>query len=103
MAGSREEDFDRVAVAHFHELRRVALRVCEDRDTADDLVQETYLRAWRSFDKFEPGTNCRAWLFRIFFYVRSESRRSQARQPLIYSLDHVNESALPAQNRTSSD
>ena len=60
MSGSRKEDFDRLALAHFHELRRVALRVCEDRETADDLVQETYLRAWRSFDKFEPGTNCRA-------------------------------------------
>jgi RNA polymerase sigma-70 factor, ECF subfamily len=44
-----------LAFAHFGELRRVALRVCEDRETADDLVQETYLRAWRSFDKFETS------------------------------------------------
>src|SRR4030095_17042947 len=102
MARSRNEDFDRLAFAHFHELRRVALRVCEDRETADDLVQETYLRAWRSFDKFEPGTNCRAWLFRIFFYVRSEHRRSQARKPLVFSLDHVKESAIP-QTNTSLD
>lgn len=74
--------------------------MCEDRETADDLVQETYLRAWRSFDKFEPGTNCRAWLFRIFFYVRSEHRRSQARKPLVFSLDHVKESAVPSQTNT---
>ena len=103
MATSRKEDFDRLAFAHFRELRRVALRVCEDRETADDLVQETYLRAWRSFDKFEPGTNCRAWLFRIFFYVRSEYRKSQARQPLVFSLDYVKESTLPSQTNTSSD
>ena len=103
MATSRKEDFDRLAFAHFRELRRVALRVCEDRETADDLVQETYLRAWRSFDKFEPGTNCRAWLFRIFFYVRSEYRKSQARQPLVFSLDYVKESTLPTQTNTSSD
>lgn len=103
MAGSRKEDFDRLALAHFHELRRVALRVCEDRETADDLVQETYLRAWRSFDKFEPGTNCRAWLYRIFFYVRSEYRKSQARQPLVFSLDYVKESTLPSQTNTSLD
>ena len=103
MAGSRKEDFDRVALAHFHELRRVALRVCEDRETADDLVQETYLRAWSSFDKFEPGTNCRAWLFRILFYVRSEYRKSQARQPLVFSLDCVKESTLPSQTNTSLD
>src|SRR5262245_36974395 len=103
MATSRKEDFDRLAFAHFRELRRVALRVCEDRETADDLVQETYLRAWRSFDKFEPATNCRAWLFRIFFYVRSEYRRSQARQPLVFSLDYVKESALSSQTNTSLD
>jgi len=92
-----------LAFAHFRELRRVALRVCADRETADDLVQETYLRAWRSFDKFEPGTNCRAWLFRIFFYVRSEHRRSQARQPLVFSLDYVNASTLPSHANTSLD
>ena len=103
MAGSRKEDFDRLALAHFHELRRVALRVCQDRDTADDLVQETYLRAWRSFDKFEPGTNCRAWLFRILFYVRSEYRKSQARQPLVFPLDSVKESTLPSRTDRSSD
>jgi RNA polymerase sigma-70 factor (ECF subfamily) len=99
----RKEEFDRLAFAHFHTLRRVALRVCEDRETADDLVQETYLRAWRSFDKFEPGTNCRAWLFRIFFYVRSEYRRHQARQPLVFSLDYVNESTLPSPTNSSLD
>jgi RNA polymerase sigma-70 factor, ECF subfamily len=99
----RKDDFDRLAFAHFHELRRVALRVCEDRETADDLVQETYLRAWRSFDKFELGTNCRAWLFRIFFYVRSEYRRSQSRQPLVFSLDYVKESTIPSQTNASLD
>jgi RNA polymerase sigma-70 factor (ECF subfamily) len=92
-----------LAFAHFGELRRVALRICEDRETGDDLVQESYLRAWRSFDRFEPGTNCRAWLFRIFFYVRSEHRRSQARQPRVVSLDQVKESKLPSQTNTSLD
>ncbi len=103
MATDRREDFDRLAFAHFGELRRVAVRVCEDRETSDDLVQETYLRAWRSFDKFEPGTNCRAWLFRIFFNVRSEYRRSQARRPLVFPLHYVKESTLPSQTDTSLD
>ena len=103
MGTNRKEDFHRLAFAHFSELRRVALRVCQDRETADDLVQETYLRAWRSFDKFEPGTNCRAWLFRIFFYVNSEYRRNQARQPLVFSLDYVKEPTLSAQTNTPSD
>ena len=103
MIKNRKEDFDRLAFAHFRELRRVALRVCHDRETADDLVQETYLRAWRSFDKFESGTNCRAWLFRIFFYVHSEYRRNQARQPLTFSLDYVKESTASGQANTPSD
>jgi RNA polymerase sigma-70 factor (ECF subfamily) len=99
----RKADFDRLAFAHFRELRRVALRVCEDRATADDLVQETYLRAWRSFDRFERGTNCRAWLYRILFNVRSEYRRTQSRQPLVFSLDYVKEAELPSQTNTSLD
>jgi RNA polymerase sigma-70 factor, ECF subfamily len=103
VATKPKEDFDRFAFAHFRELRRVALRVCQDRETADDLVQETYLRAWRSFDKFEPGTNCRAWLFRIFFYVHSEYRRNQARQPLTFSLDYFKESTLSSTANTPSD
>jgi len=100
---NRKDDFDRFAFAHFRELRRVALRVCQERETADDLVQETYLRAWRSFDKFERGTNCRAWLFRIFFYVHSEYRRNQARQPLTFSLDYVKEPTLSAPPNTPSE
>ena len=42
-----------------------ALRMTGDEDDADDLVQETYMKAFRFFDKFEKGTNCKAWLFRI--------------------------------------
>ena len=103
MATNRKEDFDRLAFAHFGALRCVALRVCREREAADDLVQETYLRAWRAFDKFEPGTNCRAWLFRIFFYVHSEYRRNQARQPLTFSLDYVKESTVSSQADTPSD
>lgn len=103
MIRDSREEFDRLAFAHFRVLRRVALRVCEDREAGEDLVQETYLRAWRSFDKFEPGTNCRAWLFQILFYVHSEFRRSRARQPLIFSLDYVKESTLPAETNTPSD
>jgi RNA polymerase sigma-70 factor (ECF subfamily) len=99
----RKEDFDRLAFAHFREVRRVALRVCGDRDIADDLVQETYLRAWRSFDRFLPGTNCRAWLFRIFFYVRAEFRKRQAHQPLVFSLDYVKESTIPVQTNAPPD
>jgi RNA polymerase sigma-70 factor (ECF subfamily) len=57
-----------------------AIRLSGDRHLAEDLVQDTYLRAWRSFATFTPGSDCRAWLFRICrnrFYdiCRQRSRR----------------------------
>jgi len=50
---------------HQSELFGVAMRICRDPDTAKDLVQETLLRAMVAWDSFEPGSNVRAWLFRI--------------------------------------
>jgi len=61
----RHLDFEREALPHMDALYNFALRMTADPDEADDLVQETYLKAYRFFDKFEQGTNCKAWLFRI--------------------------------------
>jgi RNA polymerase sigma-70 factor (ECF subfamily) len=58
-------DFEKEALPHMNALYNFALRMTGDADDADDLVQETYLKAFRFFDKFEKGTNARAWLFRI--------------------------------------
>jgi RNA polymerase sigma-70 factor (ECF subfamily) len=57
-------------------LRAFAISLCGNVDRADDLVQEALLRAWRSLDSFEPGTNMSAWLFTILRNVfRSEYRK----------------------------
>jgi RNA polymerase sigma-70 factor, ECF subfamily len=69
------EDFESAAMPHFDDLYRTALRVIGDRTEAEDLVQETYLEAWKSFHRFELGTNCRAWLFKILFHVIHHHRR----------------------------
>ncbi len=61
----RHLDFEREALPHMDALYNFALRMTTDPDEADDLLQETYLKAYRFFDKFEQGTNCKAWLFRI--------------------------------------
>ncbi len=62
---------------HLASLLRVARRLTLELASAEDLVQETMLLAWRGFRTFEPGTNARAWLFRILFNAfYGESRRA---------------------------
>jgi RNA polymerase sigma-70 factor, ECF subfamily len=63
--GNRIREFEEVALVHLDVLYRTALRLTHHRADAEDLVQETCLRAYRSFDRFNPGTNCRAWLLAI--------------------------------------
>lgn len=60
---------------HLNDLFRTAMRVIGNRSEAEDLVQEAYLQAWKSFHRFEVGTNCRAWLFKILFHVIYHHRR----------------------------
>ena len=73
----RLEEFEAVALGYADQLFRVALRLVRDHGRAEDLVQETYLQAWRSFHRFELGTNLRAWLFRILFNVHYSERRQE--------------------------
>src|SRR5262245_38146961 len=67
--------FEAVALLHMQELYRTAAAMLRDRNQAQDVVQETYLRAWKAFSRFTPGTNCRAWLFKILFREISQHRR----------------------------
>ena len=70
------ERFEAVALLHMQELYRTAAAMLRDRNQAQDVVQETYLRAWKAFSSFTPGTNCRAWLFKILFREISHHRRN---------------------------
>ena len=74
-AGARVEDFEAAALPHLNELFRTAARLVGNRTEAEDLIQETYLQAWKSFHRFELGTNCRAWLFRILFNKANHHRQ----------------------------
>jgi RNA polymerase sigma-70 factor, ECF subfamily len=64
---TQQEEFELIAMPHLAALLRVARRLALESTSAEDLVQETMLLAWRGFHRFETGTNARAWLFRILF------------------------------------
>lgn len=71
------EIFEAEAMQHINDLYRTATRLTMNQTDADDLVQETYMQAWKSFDHYEPGTNCRAWLYKILFNKFDHFRRKK--------------------------
>ncbi len=76
---ARQDEFERVAMPHTRSLLRVARRLTSETARAEDLVQQTMLSAWRGFDRFQAGTNARAWLFRILFNAfYAEGRKMRA-------------------------
>lgn len=83
-------DFEREVMPHLPALYGVALRMTKNEGDAEDLVQETVLRAYRFFDSFEAGTNCKAWLFRILTNIFCNRYREREREQEI--LDEVESS-----------
>ena len=71
------EIFETEAMQHINDLYRTAVRLTMNQTEAEDLVQETYMQAWKSFDHYEPGTNCRAWLYKILFNKFDHYRRKK--------------------------
>ncbi|MDP4173475.1 MAG: sigma-70 family RNA polymerase sigma factor [Bacteroidota bacterium] len=82
-------DFEREALPHMNALYNFALRMTGNPDDADDLVQETFLKAFRFFDKFEKGTNCKAWLFRILKNSYINDYRKQSKEPNKVDYDDI--------------
>ncbi len=70
-----ERLFETEALPHIDVLFRTAARLTADRAEAEDLVQETFAQAWLSFASYAPGTNCRAWLFKILMNKLEHQRR----------------------------
>ena len=68
-------EFEAETLPHMQDLYRAAASILRSSAEAEDAVQEAYLEALKSFHRFTPGTNCRAWLFRILFHVISHQRR----------------------------
>jgi RNA polymerase sigma-70 factor (ECF subfamily) len=73
-------DFEREVMPHLQALYGVALRMTKSESDAEDLVQDTILRAYRFWDGFESGTNCRAWVLRILTNLFRNRYRERARE-----------------------
>ena len=79
----KRQEFEEAALPHLDDLYRTATRLLADSTKADDVLQDVYLQAWKSFHRFEVGTNCRAWLYKILFHCVSHQRRKWFRFPLL--------------------
>ena len=79
--------FEEDALALADQVYRVARHLVGSREEADDLVQETYARAFRSWRSFQPGTNLRAWLLRILTNLNIDRGRRQQRAPQMQALE----------------
>jgi RNA polymerase sigma-70 factor (ECF subfamily) len=86
--------FETDALAYLDALYRTALRMTRSEADAEDLVQETYIKALRFRDQFTPGTNLKAWLFRILTNTFINSYRRRQSQPEFTELDDVDEFSL---------
>ena len=85
------EDFTHDAMQHAPQLFSTAMRMTRNRSDAEDLVQETFIKAWRSFATYQQGTNLRAWLFRIMTNTYINKYNAQQRKPAETELDDVEE------------
>jgi len=88
------QEFAALVESNLDGLYGAALRLTRNRDRAEDLVQETFLKAWRSFHSFQPGTNARAWLYRIMMNAYIDSYRKADREPEIVDQEDVEEQYL---------
>ena len=92
---NRNERFEAEALPHLRSLYGTAYRMTRNPQDAEDLVQETYLRAYRGFGGYTPGTDIRAWLYTILYRVRTDAFRRKARSPRTVELADDGGPAVP--------
>ena len=85
-------DFEAAAVPFVDALYNTALRMTRNPQDAEDLVQETYLKAYKYYDKFTEGTNFKAWLFRILKNTFINSYRKRQQEPPQSAFDEIEDS-----------
>jgi RNA polymerase sigma-70 factor (ECF subfamily) len=95
---TREQRFEAEALPYLKALYGTAYRMTRNVHEAEDLVQETYLRAYRAFDGFAPGSNIRAWLYTILHRVRTDAFRRTQRSPRMVELSGDGPAVPPPQD-----
>ena len=96
LQGGPGTEFAQAALSHIDSLYGTALRLTRRAADAEDLVQDTYLKAFRSAHQFEAGTNLKAWLFTILHNTFRNDRRHDGRNPVDVDSDAVERAASDA-------
>ncbi len=103
---SRRKEFEETAMEHIDSLYNMALRLVFNKEEAEDLVQETYLKAYRFFDSFQKGTNIKAWLYKILKNTFINKYRKEIATPseiLYEDLEAVNSGLVYKQETNSAE
>lgn len=85
----KKKEFEEIAFQYMDSLYGAALKMTRDSTDAQDLVQDAYLRAYRFFNRFEKGTNFKAWLFKILKNVYINKYRKALKEPLMVDIADV--------------
>lgn len=101
----KHKEFEQQALPHMDILYNYGLRMTGNPDDARDLLQETYLKAYRFWDKFEQGTNLRAWMFRIMKNTYINMYRKVSKEPSKVDYDEIEEyyNIIKAESSDSND
>ena len=98
----RAELFEAEAMPHLKRLYGTAYRMTRNAADAEDLVQETFLRAYRAFDRYTPGTNIKAWLYTILYRARTDGLRRRRTAPETVELTDDGPAVPPPQDALAS-
>lgn len=97
----KQEIFESVALPHVDAVYRFALHLCGRESDAEDLAQECMHQAYRKFHQFQPGTNCKAWLFRIARNAHIDRLRQKSREPKISEFQESSAPVSESEDATS--
>ena len=85
----KRKEFQEMAFSHMDSLYNTALRMTKNEVDAEDLMQDVYVRAYRFFDKFQRGTNFKAWIFKILTNTFINQYRKKINQPYLVEFEKV--------------